>query len=447
MRKLYITLLPLHTYTHTHMDHFTRYRRLMRKSISLGLLVTLLGTVPGVAVAAGTTLLVNTESFETIDDGDGTTDIDMRFGTASQFIRFLVGSSRFRFSHGISVLGNISGSTLMVDGETIVKGTLSASGATRLESTLQVDGATTLNSTATINGNTKVRGFLSGSTLRVDGNSELQGALTTSGSITTRQNLTINADNDTNNAVLTFGNQTAAQSLTFNNTSQKFDFSKDVRVQGNMSGRTLTVDGATTLRGITYNWSTSQGGANTFLKNDGAGNLTWANTSLGNGSGGILSFHPEYPNAIYFASGASFVGQLAMSGGTTALDNTYVWTSTKAGLNEYWISVRFRVPTNFAAWDTDTPIQLRYKTGVASAANNHVTIRMKDTAGADRPLTGGAALANTSFTTATVTGPQAGGTWTPGGYGTIYIKVAANNTASAYAAVGFLNLVFDTTTP
>lgn len=429
------------------MEHFTHLRRLMHKGIALGVLVTLLGTVPGVAVAAGTTLLVNTESFETIDDGDGTTDIDMRFGNASRFIRFLVGSNRFRFSNGISVLGNMSGSSLMIDGEAVVKGTLSASGATRLESTLQVDGATTLNSTATINGNTRVRGFLSGSTLRVDGNSQLDGTLSASGAVRTRSTLTINSDSDTTDATLTFGNQTADQTLRYMNTAQRFEFSKDLKVNGSISGSSLIVDGATTLRGITYNWSTTQGGNNTFLRNDGAGNLTWANTAVGNGSGGIMSFHPEYPNAIYFASGASFVGQLSHSGGTTALDNTYQWTSTKAGLQDYWISVRFRVPTNFVAWDTDTPIQLRYKTGVASSANNHVTIRMKDTAGADRPLTGGSALASTSFTTANITGPQAGGTWTPGGYGTIYIKVAANSTASAYAAVGFLNLVFDTSTP
>jgi hypothetical protein len=44
-----------------------------------------------------------------------------------------------------------------------------------------------------------------------------------------------------------------------------------------------------------------------------------------------------------------------------------------------------------------------------------------------------------------VTGPEAGGTWTPKGYATIYIKVAADNTGNA--AVGFLNLNYETTTP
>ncbi len=438
----YKTFTP--SYPHTLMDHFTRLRRLMRASIALGTLVTLLGSTP-VAYAA-TTLLVNTESFDLIDAGDGTTNIELRFGNSTKTIKFLT-SNKFQFSHAISVLGNISGSTLMVDGEAIIKGGLSASGATRLESTLQVDGATTLNSTATINGNTKVRGFLSGSTLRTDGRAEFHSIVTASGSIKTESGITINSDSDTSDAKLVFGNNTADQTLKYMNTAQRFEFSKDLKVNGSISGSSLIVDGTTTLRGVNYNWSTSQGGSNTFLRNDGAGNLTWTTTSVGNGSGGIMSFHPEYPNAIYYSSGSTTqnVGQLAMSGGTTALDNSYLWTTTRSGIQQYWVSVRFRLPDNFSSWDPIKPIELRYKTGVASAANNHVTIRMKDTAGADRPLSSGGGLSNTSWTTANVTGPEAGGTWAPKGYATVYIKLAADSTGNA--AAGFLNLNYETTTP
>ena len=422
------------------MDHFTSFRRLMRASIAVGSLVTLLGTMPGVAYAA-TTLLVNTESFSQIDPGDGTTDIESRFGTSSKTLKFLFALQKFRFSHSLSVIGNISGSTLRVDGNSDLWGTLGVSGATILKSTLQV------NSTALISGNTKVRANLSGSTLRVDGAAEFDNIVTASGSIKTESGITINSDSDTNDAKLVFGNNTADQTLKFMNTAQRFEFSKDLKVNGSISGKSLVVDGNVTLHGVQYNFSTSQGGSNTFLKNDGAGNLTWATTSVGNGSGEIMSLHPEYPNAIYFSSGSTtaYVGQLSQSGGTTALDNSYVWTTTKATLQQYWISVRFRVPDNFSSWDPIKPIELRYKTGVSTAANNHVTIRMKDTAGADRPLTGGAALANTSWTTANVTGPEAGGTWAAKGYATIYIKVAADNTGNA--AVGFLNLNYETTTP
>ncbi len=218
-----------------------------------------------------------------------------------------------------------------------------------------------------------------------------------------------------------------------------------IRTEGSLSGATLTVDGSVTIRGQTYSFPTSQT-ANGFLKTDGNGNLSWT-TSLGNGSGNLISLHPEYAGAVYFQSGSTYVGQLTLSGGTTGLENSYVWTSTQGTTQDYWVSVRFRIPDNFSTWDAVAPIQLRYKTGVASNANNHVTVRLRDTAGSLVTLTNGGALANTSWTTAAITGPESAGTWTPKGYGTVYVKLAANSTAGANAAAGFLNLNFETTNP
>ncbi len=354
-------------------------------------------------------------------------------------------------SGSLKVLGNMSGSSLTVSRNANISGAL------------------------VVKGNISTHGSLSGSSLRVGGPAEIHGTLTASGNVRTDGDLTINDDAGATDAVLTFGNATTNQTLKYLNSAQKFQFSKglsvvghlsgsslnidgnatvggtltatgSIRTKGNLSGSTLTVDGSITLRGITYNAPTSQS-AGTFLKTDGAGNLTWENTSVGNGSGNILSLHPEYPNAIYFSSGSSFIGQMTASGGTSALENSYVWTSTRATLQDYWVSARVRLPDNFSSWDPMRPIQLRYKTGVAAAANNHVSVRMKDTAGADVVLTNGGGLANTSWTTATVTGPQAGGTWTPKEYFTVYVKLAANSTAGANAAAGFLNFNWETTTP
>jgi hypothetical protein len=170
-------------------------------------------------------------------------------------------------------------------------------------------------------------------------------------------------------------------------------------------------------------------------------------STAGNGSGDLLSLHPEYPNAIYFSSGSTYVGQMTASGGTAGLENSYVWTSTRGTIQDYWISIRVRLPDNFSSWDPVKPIEFRYKTGVASATNNHLTVRMKDTTGANVTLTNGGGLANTSWTTANITGPQAGGTWTPKSSFTVYVKLAADSTAGANAAAGFLNLNFETTTP
>lgn len=424
-------------------------------------------TVPSLAVAASSwapTLLVNTESFQTIDEGDASTNVELRFGsTLDEKIIWNRTKGSFQFTDDLSVQGTLSGSALNIDGNTTIGGTFSATGAARFKSTINADG------------NITTLGRLSGATLRTSGNADVHGALSASGSVRTDGDLTLNDDQTATDALLTFGNASGNQTIKFLNTAQKFQFSRgisvvghmsgsslnvdqnatvggtltatgSIRTKGNLSGSTLTVDGAITLRGQTYNAPTSQS-ANTFLRTDGAGNLTWAATAVPNGSGTLISLQPEYDGAVYFSSGSTFVGQMTASGGTTALDNSYLWTSTRNSLQDYWISARVRLPNNFSSWDPVKPIEFRYKTGVASAANNHVTVRMKDTAGAIVTLTNGNGLANTSWTTASITGPEAAGTWTPKGYVTVYVKVAANNTAGANAAAGFINLNFETTTP
>jgi cytoskeletal protein CcmA (bactofilin family) len=436
--------------------------RIKRSAARIALAATLLGSIaaPQLASAASSwkpTLIVNTESFQTIDEGDGTTDVEIRFGgTLNEKIIWNRTDGAFNFSDDVQVVGTLSGSALNVDRNATVGGTLTVSGA--------ITGVNSITA----------KGALSGASLRVSGGgATIQGTLTSSGAFRTDSNVTINDDADTNDAVLTFGNSSGNQSLSYLNSSQRFRFSNSVSVLGTISGSTLRVDGnaqvgslsasgsirtegaisgatlniggALTLRGVTYNAPTAQG--NGVLTNDGAGNLTWAATSIGNGSGLIMSMHPEYPNAVYFSSGASYIGQLYGSGGTAGLENSYVWTSTRGTIQDYWISVRFRLPDNFSSWDPVKPIEFRYKTGTASAAQNHVSVRLKDTAGANVSLTGGGGLAATSWTTANITGPQAGGTWAPKGYATLYIKLAADSTAGANAAAGFVNLNYETTTP
>ncbi len=386
------------------------------------------------------TLLVNTESFQVIDEGDGSTDVEIRFGSSlDERIYWDRAASQFRITDDLSVLGTLSGSALRIDGNADVWGNLTASG------TLTVEGAATFGGTVNATGNVTTQGRFSGASLRVSGPGEIHGALSASGSVRTDGDLTINDDRTTGaDATLTFGNETANQTLKFIHTSQRFEFSKDLKVNGNISGSTLTIDGDVTLRNVTYSFPASQGGANTFLKNDGDGNLSWATTSVGNGSGGIISMHPEFPNAVYFQSGSALVGQLTLAFDSSNKQNHYRWTSSKTDIQDYWIAVRVRVPDNFSSWDPVKPIELRYRTGNASNTVNHVTMRMLDTSDTEVALTGGGALANTSWTTASITGP-AGGTFAAKGYFTVLIKVAT--TSSGSADVGFLNLNWETTTP
>lgn len=518
------------------MNRSHHFRRTLRTKLLAGASIAAV-LAPNIAAAASSwspTLLVNTESFQTIDEGDGSTDVEMRFGgTLNEKLIFDRTQGRFEFTDDLSVLGVLSGTTLRVDGNADVNGTLSASGAVRTDSNLTInddntaanatitfgndggaetvqftdainefevsddlrvggnlsasgtlsaetaistDGDATINADRTsadavltfgnattnqtikfLNTNQKfqfstsisVLGNISGSTLRIDGAAEINGPLAVTGAVRTDSNITINDDAGAADATLTFGNDAGNESITFSDTFNEFSVSDDLRVTGNLSGSgNLNLEG--NLTGATINGFglTNCTGGNALRWNSATGKFECAADQTGAGSqssGGILSFHPEYPNAIYFSSGATFVGQLTGSGGAAGLENTYHWTSTRSTIQDYWVSVRVRVPDNFSSWDPVAPIQLRYRTGVASAANNHVTIRMKDTAGADVALTGGGGLSNTAFTTATVTGPQAGGTWTPKGYFTVYVKLAANNTASARAEAGFLNFNFETT--
>lgn len=419
--------------------------------------------LPQVALAASSwnpTLLVNTESFQVIDEGDGTTNVELRFGgTLDERLLFNRTKGMFQFTDDLSVQGTISGSTLRIDGNADFWGTLAASG--------------------TIVGKQGItaKGALSGNTLRISGAGEINGPLAVSGALRTDGDATINDDRTTSaDAVLTFGNSTTNQTLKFIHTSQKFEFSKDlkvignlsgsslnidgnanvrgslsasgtVRTDGNLSGNTLNVDGTINWRGITYTAPTSQS-ANTFLKTDGAGGLSWASAAVGNGSGQIMSLHPEYPNAVYFASGSTTVGQLAYSYDSTNKQNYYRWVSSKAALQDYWIALRVRVPDNFSSWDVVKPLEFRYRTGSGQITGSYLNVKMLDTTGAAVTLTGGSQLANTSWTTANITGPQAAGTWTPKGFFTILIKMAGNTTTSPWTAdAGYLNLNYETTTP
>lgn len=445
------------------MTHTACFRLVYKNSFARLLLALLLLALSGqVAFAASTwnpTMLVNTESFEIIDSGDGLTNIELRFGdTGNRRLFYDVGNGRFQFTQAVLVGGNltatgsvsvkrnISGATLRVDGNSDIWGNLGASGS------LKVGTTSTFNGVATHNANVKVRGNLSGSTLRVDGNADVWGSLSATGALKTKSNITINSDSDTNDATLTFGNQTADQTLKYSHANQRFEFSKDVKVtgnvraSGNLSGATLTVDGTLNWHGQSYTGPTSQG-ANTFLKTDGAGNLTWSSVTVGNGSGNIMAIRPEYPNAIYFGSGSSNVGTLNYNTDTTNNQNYYHWVTTKGTLQDYWVSVQIQIPKNFSHFETASGMTLRIRTSTTSASDNHITLRMKDTAGNNVALTTNASLASTSanaWRTVTIGGVSTG-TYTPGSDIIVYVKMAA--TSTGFVDLGSINFNWASTTP
>jgi hypothetical protein len=206
-----------------------------------------------------------------------------------------------------------------------------------------------------------------------------------------------------------------------------------------MSGASLTVDGDITLRGVTYTMPGANGAAGSYLKEDGNGALSWSEIST-SGSGSA-SLQPMYPNAVYFSSGAAIVGQLTNGYDETNQENYYHWTSSSASFNTYWIAARVRLPADFFSWDAVNPIEFRYRTADASSAVNAMRIEMLDTDGDAVTLTGNTGLAATSWTTATITGPESAGTFTPSGIVTIFVKIGTTNAGNSDA--GFINLNWD----
>lgn len=429
------------------------------------------------------TLLVNTESFVEIDDGDGSTDIELRFGGSTNRLYFDATTNAFTFTKGIVANGTITGSTLAATGltncsnvTTNADGTLICGGIAALEAGFDqryVNSAgDTMTGTLTVTGgdittNQAITGATLGATgsifagddINVTDDANVGGDANVDGGVT------LNADGTADTATLTFGGS-ASETIQFS--SGQFVFSDDIQVAGNinatgsvsgatltagtnitagnditagnnitaagnLSGNSLTVSsGNVDINGVDYVFDSTQGSANTVLLNDGNGNLTWQPMSIGDGSGSFISLSPQYTNASYTPDGTNNVGRMKLD--VTGGENFYEWSTTRPTTQDYDINVRFRVPENFAGW-APNGVQMQYLNGSGSTA----TISVLDTT--DAADTSGTGTANTSGTV----NLSPSGTYTTGGYMTVVIKMAATNAGSA--KVGFLNINWLTTTP
>jgi hypothetical protein len=243
---------------------------------------------------------------------------------------------------------------------------------------------------------------------------------------------------------LMFGGSLAKR-LWYDTITNQFNFDDDLHVTGNITGSgTFTVAGAAIfgstvqLNGVTYTFPASDGTASgKILKTNGAGQLVWGNA--GRSSGAIIGLRPEYPNSVYFGSGANAVGTLSLrhsSGGTVT--NYYRWQSTKTTNQHYWIATQIRLPDTFQTWEASKPLQLQYRTSSGSIA-----VFMQDTASNPVTLSGNTNLQSSTWATATITGPNTSGTWTPGGDFTIFLRLTNSGATildRTYTDLGSLNI-------
>ena len=490
------------------------------------------------------TLLVNTEAFQSIDDGDGSTDIELRFGVTGKELKWNVTESQFEFDAGLEVHGTASGTNIHA------QDTLTSSGG------LVVEGAATFNSTVTLNGVTYTFPFgdasASGKLLASDGAGNL--SWTAAGatpnvfqtiSVAGQADVVTDAAADTltfaagSNVTITTTAGTDTITIAATDTDTTYSagegidlngtvFSRNatltgtsLEVYGTASGRivhaqdsltssgSLSAEGAIAFANLSSctNLTTDSNGVlscnntdyiteleldteaeleaqltdvtNVLTNNDSTTNLTEGtnlyftdervddringalragsgitfnyddlnNTftiNTGSSSGSQVSLSPEYAGAVYYGDGVNNVGQLVLEYDSTNKENFYKWSSTSSSLQDYTIAIRAKVPDEFTHWDGTAPISFRYRTNAASSADNQMDVTMLDTAGSAVSLTGGTDLANTSWTTASITGPQSTGTYTPGSYVTILISMQARTTNTGEAHAGYLNLNWST---
>ena len=399
------------------------------------------------------TLLVNTESFQIIDEGDSSTDIEIRFGdTVNEKVYWNLTNAEFRFSDDIRADGNITGSgTLTVSGNVKTKADLTINSDSGAADAVLTFGSDTADQTLKFLNNEDRFEF--DDDTNVVGNLTASGNVIASGFGKVKGDLTLNSDSGAADAVLTFGSDTADQTLKFLNNEDRFEFDDDVNATGGITASgAMVIGGNTRLKG-TLDVSGSMSGASMTISSlrscdtidtDTAGVLSCGNdadsgSSRGSGS---INLMPQYANAVYVSSGAATVGSLGLRYDSGSAVNFYRWQSTKTSNQQYWIVSRVRIPERFSGWETAKPIEFRYR-----ASGAWLEVRALDTDNNNISLTGHTSLKATTWTTATITGPEVSGTFASGSYMTIMVKMVTSGALvpdRAYADASFINLNIDT---
>jgi hypothetical protein len=417
------------------------------------------GLLPVSTIPAGT----NKEIFALNADGSEESSIGLQFGsTIANMFSFDIANDRFNFNDDVRIQGNLtvtenlsSSGSLFIETNASIGGTLSGASAITFSAlkncnTIDTDANGVLSCGTDDTGSsglsfTNAQGIYvnqSGDTMTgnlIIGNSA---TLSVSGSIVTETNLTMNEDNGAADASFTFGNDAGAETLKFSDTFNEFEFSDDLRITGNLSASgSVSFDGATSFNNVQYTWPGSAATASGKLLSvdPSTGKLSWTSGSASSGS--IVWLKPTYPNATYFGSGASKVGTLSALHNSGSSINYYRWQTTKTTAQQYWIATQVRIPNNFRSWDPVKPIQFSYR-----GSGGSLNVKLLDTNDANVSLTGGSGLAGASWQTATITGPESGGTFTADDYMTFLLKMTASGSGlnNEFADAGFIELNWET---
>ncbi len=400
----------------------------MKKTLSkLKLLIALsamLTLFVSTAYAQTTGDLVNTESFFIIDDGDGTTDIELEFGDSlGEILKYDITNNRFEFTDDLYIQGNMD-----LEGENL---NINTDGSAS-------DSVIDFNSgSGSIQYNNATDDFTLSDTVNVTGDVDADG------------DMLLDADDTGGDVTIQFG-ATLAEIIEWDSTNNRFNISDDLNVDGGVTvngdvdfnqnqavemvidqGTSFPVAPAPVEGQIFYRTD-----LDTFYVYDGSSWIALADVSGANS----IFLSPLYPHTSYYGDGSNNVGRLTYYFDAANIENAYRWETTRSTAQDYDIKVRIQLPDNFSSWDAN-PIEFKYRTDTTTAADNQLDFTMQDTADASVTMSNNTGLVSSvagswiESTNMTISG----GTFNPGDWLTITLKVSADNSGGAEAGSIVLN--------
>jgi len=165
----------------------------------------------------------------------------------------------------------------------------------------------------------------------------------------------------------------------------------------------------------------------------------------------VLTFYPEYPDAVTWADGGTNNGTLTSEYDDTNDEHYYHWTSNRVATQDIDQKFRFPVPADFASTGDFT---YRFRTGSVTEADNDVEVYVynaTDETGGNPTLCGSDTTNGTAgvwatgaITAATLnTGCTGGTALSAGDIIEVDVKLFDNSGAADYADVGYLSLAYN----